>query len=86
MAKGCLILESFEIFLHFQRNVPNHYPEHMLCNWSAEDNYLASFFEDKNTFWDQATFKSFKKDLDHKNLPWNFGYENNMPLAFAISI
>ena len=78
MAKGCLISESFELFLHFQRNV--------LYNWSAKDNYLANFFEDGNTFWDQATFKSFKKDLDHKNLPWSFGYENNMPLAFAISI
>ena len=31
--KGSLISESFLFWFHLQKNVPNHYPEHLLFRW-----------------------------------------------------
>ena len=47
-----LNLRSFLIWLHPPKNVPNHYPEHLLLKGNAQNSDLAHLFEDVKTLSD----------------------------------
>ena len=42
--KGGLISDSFTLWLHLPKNVPNHYPEHLFFRWIVLNIVILLFF------------------------------------------